>query len=73
MQGTTDLEDISKSILCNQFVAGLLSDIKIIVAGTEGNFETLLTKARFKEIKFRQLGGMNLLLIKCRTLDSMQL
>ena len=49
MQGTTVLEDISKSILCNQFVAGLLPDIKIKVAGTEGSFETLLTKARFEE------------------------
>ena len=56
MQGTTDLEDISKSILCNQFVAGLLPDIKIKVAGTEGSFETLLTKARFEEAKLRDLG-----------------
>ena len=56
IQGTIDLEDISKSILCNQFVAGLLPDIKIKVAGTEGTFETLLTKARFEEAKFRELG-----------------
>ena len=56
MQGTTALEDISKSILCNQFVAGLLPDIKIKVAGTEGSFETLLTKARFEEAKLRDLG-----------------
>ena len=56
MQGATDLEDISKSILCNQFVAGLLSSIKIKVAGTEGNFGTLLTKARFEEAKLRELG-----------------
>ena len=56
MQGTTDLEDISKSILCNQFVSGLLPDIKIKVAGTEGSFETLLTKARFEEAKLRDLG-----------------
>ena len=41
MQGTTDLEDISKSTLCNQFVAGLLPNIKIKVAGTEGSFDTL--------------------------------
>jgi len=56
MQGTTDLEDISKSILCNQFVAGLLPDIKIKIAGTEGSFETLLTKARFEEAKLWELG-----------------
>ena len=56
MQGTTALEDISKSILCNQFVAGLLPGIKIKVAGTKGSFETLLTKARFEEAKLRDLG-----------------
>ena len=42
--------------MCNQFVTGLLPDIKIKVAGTEGSFETLLTKARFEETKFRDLG-----------------
>jgi len=56
MQGTTDLEDISKSILCNQFVAGLVPNIKIKVAGTEGSFDTMLTKARFEEAKLRELG-----------------
>ena len=56
MQETTGFEDISKSILCNQFVAGLLPDIKIKVAGTEGSFETLVTKARFEEAKLRDLG-----------------
>ena len=55
MEGTTGLEDISKSILCNQFVAGLLP-VKIKVASTEGSFETLLTKARFEETKLRDLG-----------------
>ena len=55
MQGATDLEDISKSILC---VINLLQgpSIKIKVAGTEGNFDTLLTKARFEEAKLRELG-----------------
>ena len=60
MQGTTALEDISKSILCNQFVSGLLPNIKIKVAGTEGNFETLLTKAWFEEAKLRDLGRQDL-------------
>ena len=55
MQGATDLKNISKSILCNQFVAGLLPSIKIKVTGTEGNFDTLLTKARFEEAKLRKL------------------
>ena len=58
MQDATDLEDISKSILtlCNQFAARLLPSIKIKVAGTEGNFDTLLTKARFEEANLRELG-----------------
>ena len=56
MQGAVDLEDISKSVLCNQFVAGLLPSIKVKVAGTEGNFDTSLTKARFEEAKLRELG-----------------
>ena len=57
MQGTTDLEDISKSILCNQFVTGLLPNIKIKVAGTytEGSFDTMLKKARFEEATLREL------------------
>ena len=36
MQGTTALEDISKSILHNQFIAGLPPNIKFKVAGIEG-------------------------------------
>ena len=51
MQGTADLEDISKDILCNQFITEVLPDIKIKVAGTKESFETLLTKAQFDEAK----------------------
>ena len=61
MQGTTALEDISKSILCNQFVAGLLPDIKIKVAGTEGSFETLLG---LRKQNLETLEKVNLLLQK---------
>ena len=46
MPGTNDIDNISKSVLCNQFVAGLL----------EGNFDTLITKARIEQVKFRELG-----------------
>ena len=54
-QGTSEVESMGRSVLAYQFVAGLRSDIKIKVAGTEGNFEQLLMKARFEEVKIRDL------------------
>ena len=45
LQGTTDLENISKSILCNQFVAELPPDIKIkVYSWYWGNIDTLLVR-----------------------------
>ena len=52
-QGTSEVESMGRSVLAYQFVAGLRSDIKIKVSGTEGNFEQLLIKARFEEAKIR--------------------
>lgn len=37
---------MGQTVLANQFVAGLCSDLKTKVVGTEGNFEQLLVKAR---------------------------
>ena len=42
-------------VLANQFVAGLLPELKAKVAGSEGKLEQLLTKARFEEAKLREL------------------
>ena len=39
---------MGRSVLTNQFVAGLLSELKGKLAGKEGNFEQLLTLARFQ-------------------------
>ena len=41
------------SVLAYQFVAGLCQKLKAKVASSEGNFEQLLTRARFEEAKFR--------------------
>ena len=38
-------------VLVNQFVAGLLEDIKTKVVGIEGGFDQLLSRARFEEAK----------------------
>ena len=39
----------------NQFVVGLLPDIKAKIVGSEGDFNQLLLKARFEEVKLREL------------------
>ena len=47
---------MGQSVLAYQFVSGLRPEIKAKVAGTEGDFEKLLTKARFEEVKLRDIG-----------------
>ena len=54
-RGAHEAEAIAQTVLTNQFVAGLRSNIKAKVAGTEGTFGELLTKARFEEAKVREL------------------
>ena len=54
-RGSQEAEEMGQSVLANQFVAGLLSELEVKVAGTEGNLEKLLTKARFEEAKLRDL------------------
>ena len=56
-RGTREAEDMGQLVLANQFVAGLLPELKTKVAGTEGKLEQLLTKARFEEAKLRELPG----------------
>ena len=55
-QGTQEAETTGKSVLAYQFVSGLRPEIKAKVAGHEGDFEKLLTKARFEEVKLRGIG-----------------
>ena len=54
-QGSKEAEEVGKTVLANQFVVGLAPELKRKVAGTEGNFEQLLTKARFEEAKLREI------------------
>ena len=54
-QGTREAEALGQTILTNQFVAGLLPDIKSKIVGSEGNFNQLLSKARFEEAKLREI------------------
>ena len=52
-QGTREAEKLGQLqlVLVNQFVAGLVRDIKAKIIGVEGNFDQLLVRARFKEAK----------------------
>ena len=56
-QGALEVVGMGQSVLANQFVSGLRTDIKAKVAGSEGGFDQLLAKARFEEAKLRDLSG----------------
>ena len=58
-QGTLEAERLGQLVLVNQFVAGLLEDIKVKVVGIEGSFDQLLAKARFEEAKLHDLNTTN--------------
>ena len=55
-QGSSEAEQLGKSVLASQFVAGLRGNIKLKLVGSDGDFDHLLTRARFKEAKDRDLG-----------------
>ena len=46
---------MGKAVLASQFAAGLLPEIKAKVAGSEGDLDALLSKARFEEAKLQEL------------------
>ena len=56
-QGAQEAEDLGRSVLAYQFVAGLQPDIRRKLAGQEGSFDQLLTRARFEEAKLKELGS----------------
>ena len=56
-QGTQETEKCGQMVLTNQFVTGLLGDIKMKVVGIEGNFDQMLTRARFEEAKLPDLSN----------------
>ena len=56
---TLEAERLGQLVLVNQFVAGLLEDIKVKVVGIEGSFDQLQAKARFEEAKLQDLNTTN--------------
>ncbi len=54
-QGSQESDDMGCSVLAYQFVAGLQPEIRVKLAGVEGHFDQLLSKARFEEAKRREL------------------
>ena len=46
---------MGRSVITYQFVAGIRNAIKVKVAGMDGEFEYLVTKARFEESRLRDL------------------
>ena len=54
-QGTLEAEKLGQLVLVNQFVTGLLGDIKAKFVGIEGSFDQLLVRARFEEAKLQDL------------------
>ena len=50
-RGSLEAEDMRKTVLASQFASRLLPDIKVKVAGSEVDFDTLLAKDQFEETK----------------------
>jgi len=51
-QGTKEADTLGQTVLVNQFVAGLLPEIKSKIVVCEGDFNRLLSKAIFEEAKW---------------------
>ena len=54
-QGTLEAEKLGQLVLVNQFVTGLLGDIKTKIVGIEGSFDQLLVRAKVEEAKLQDL------------------
>ena len=50
-----EAEKLARTLLTNQFIAGLHSELKRKLIGVEGDLEELILKARFEEAKGREL------------------
>ena len=58
-QASAEMQDMGRSVLSNQFGAGLVPELKSKLAGKEGNFEQLLVIAQLEEAKRRDLRTTN--------------
>ena len=54
-QESKEAEEMRQKVLAYQFVSGLLPELKVKVAGSEGTFEQLWIKAQFEEAKLKEL------------------
>ena len=66
-RGSEEAERMGQTVLAYQFAAGLKSEIRLKVAGTEGSFEQLLMRTRFEEAKLRDLQSIPLNRGMCNT------
>ena len=55
-QGSKEAEELGKSVLASQFIAGLRMELKKKIAGQEGDIDSLIVKARFEEAKEKSFG-----------------
>ena len=62
---------MTRTMLANQFAVGLRQEIKIKVAGIEGNFEQLLAKVKLEEAKLRDIGNPTGSLVSTRKQPSL--
>jgi len=54
-QGAKETEELARTMLADQFLAGLKQEVKVKVAGVEGSFEKLLPITKFEEAKLRDI------------------
>ena len=52
-----EAETMGRGVLASQLVTGLRSDLKVRLAGLEGDVDHLLVRARFEEAKLLDLGN----------------
>ena len=57
LQGGREAEEMGRTVLSTQFVAGLRKEIKLKLAGQEGTIEQLLVRGRFEEAKLNELAS----------------
>ena len=56
-RGGPEAEVMGQTVLANQFVSGLCSELKSKVVGIDGGLEQLLLKARFEEAKRKEFAS----------------
>ena len=55
VNGNAEAEKVGQIVLLNQFVSGLRTEIQAKVVGVEGSVDEIVAKARFEEVKLREV------------------